>query len=102
MLETSLDEAEEVLQAAAAYPGALSADPLFARVVQDGAILRSALGSTGSLISALASLSLVPPPTLAFQATRGRWLRQLARLPLARAAMGYTLSDHFAKLQTAP
>lgn len=102
VLETSLDEAEEVLDVARTYPGAISADPLFARVVQDGAILRAALASTGSLISSLASLSLVPPPTLAFQATRGRWLRQLARLPLARAAMGYTLSDHFAKLQPSP
>lgn len=94
------DAAAAALAEAATLPGAAAADPVLARVTLDGAILRNVLASTGDLPGALSGLSLCPPPRVAYRATRSRWLRQLGRLPLARAAMGYSLSEHFSKLSS--
>src|SRR5207237_393670 len=77
-----------------------SADPQIAHLVFESTLMRAALGASRDLVGALAAVALAPPPVIAFAATRKRWLRHLGRLPQARAALSYALSEHFATLQS--
>lgn len=79
-------------------PGLAHAEPQTARAAYASASLKAALDATGDLVCALAALSLLAPPGIAFQSTRVRWLKRLGELPAARAAVGYTLAEHAVRL----
>ena len=106
LLASALDVPKEscaiALEHLRLVPRLAHAEPQAALAAYASASLRAALDATGDLVSALAALSLLAPPSVAFQSTRVRWLKKLSDLPAARAAVGYTLAEHSVRLAAAP
>lgn len=96
-LDVAADRARSTLSEASKLPGAMAAEPTFTRSLLDAETLRASLATTQDLVSALASLALLPPPVLAFRAARRRWLGALEKIPMARSAVTAALLDHLGR-----